>query len=171
VSEKLKVCMVGATAVGKTSLVSRFARGTFSASYRTTIGVTIETKNVEREGQVTQLVIWDLSGEDEFQNVQAAYFRGAAGYLLVVDGARPDTVDAALSLKTKLDETVGKLPFVVAVNKTDLEAPGVDHRQLERLATAGFEQVLTSAKTGDQVDEVFGKLVDAIHAARQGPWT
>jgi small GTP-binding protein len=164
--------MVGATAVGKTSLVSRFARGIFSDKYRTTIGVTIETKNVEREGQVTQLVIWDLSGEDEFQNVQTAYFRGAAGYLLVVDGTRPDTVDAALSLKKKLDQTVGKLPFVVAVNKADIEpSEGIHQRGLEQLANAVFEPVLTSAKTGAQVDEVFGKLVDAIHAAREGPWT
>ncbi len=169
-SEKLKICMVGATAVGKTSLVSRFARGVFSDTYRTTIGVTIETKNVERAGQVTQLVIWDLSGEDEFQNVQAAYFRGAAGYLLVVDGTRPDTVDAALSLKAKLDRTVGKLPFVAAVNKTDLETSGgVDRQHLDRLANAVFLPVLTSAKTGAQVDEVFCRLVDAIHAAREGP--
>ena len=174
-SEKLKICMVGATAVGKTSLVSRFARGTFSDSYRTTIGVAIETKNLEREGSVTQLVIWDLSGEDEFQNVQAAYFRGAAGYLLVVDETRPETADAALSLKAKLERTVGSLPFAVAVNKADkadLNAPlRLTSEQLDQLRNAGFDPVRTSAKTGAHVDEVFGNLVDAIHAARRAGWT
>ena len=125
-------------------------------------------KNVARKGEVTQLVIWDLSGEDEFQNVQAAYFRGAAGYLLVVDGTRPDTVDAALSLRAKLERTVGSLPFVVAVNKADMEAPlRLTRDQLEQLENAGFEPVRTSAKTGAQVDEVFGNLVDCIHAARR----
>ncbi len=171
-SEKLKICMVGATAVGKTSLASRFARGIFSDRYRTTIGVTIETKTIERQERATQLVIWDLSGEDEFQNVQAAYFRGAAGYLLVVDGTRPETIEAALSLKTRLEQTIGKLPFVLAVNKSDIEAPARAIReQLEKLESAGFDLVLTSAKTGAQVDEVFGKLVDAIHAARERRWT
>lgn len=171
-SEKRKICMVGATAVGKTSLVSRFAGGMFSDRYRTTIGVGIETKSVEREGRVTQLVIWDLSGDDEFQNVQAAYFRGAAGYLLVVDGTRPGTVDVALSLKTKLERAVGKLPFVVAVNKSDIDAPArVSREQLEELEKGAFSSVPTSAKTGAQVDEAFGKLVDAIHAASEGPWT
>jgi small GTP-binding protein len=172
VSEKFKICMVGATAVGKTSLASRFARGVFSDRYRTTIGVAIETRSIERGDRLTQLVIWDLSGEDEFQTVQAAYFRGAAGYLLVVDGTRLETIEAALALKTKLEQTVGKLPFVLAVNKSDIPAPArVNREQLEKLAKAGIEPVLTSAKTGAQVDDVFGKLVDAIHGARERPWT
>ncbi len=171
-SEKFKICMVGATAVGKTSLASRFARGMFSDRYRTTIGVAIETRTLEREGRTTQLVIWDLSGEDEFQNVQAAYFRGAAGYLLVVDGTRPETIDAALSLKARLEQNIGRLPFVLAVNKSDIDAPAwISREQLGKLERDGFAPMLTSAKTGAQVDEVFGRLVDAVHAAPERSWT
>lgn len=170
--EKLKICMVGATGVGKTSLVSRFARSIFTDKYRTTIGVTIERRDIRHGDQTTQLVIWDLSGEDEFQNVQPAYFRGAAGYVLVIDGTRPETIETALALKARLQSAVGNLPFVIAINKSDLigtlESGG---RELERVEKFGWMTVHTSAKTGAQVDEMFGKLVDAIHETRERTWT
>ncbi len=171
-TEKLKICMVGATAVGKTSLVSRFVRQTFSDRYRTTIGVSIESLEIQHAGRSTQLVIWDLSGEDEFQNVEAAYFRGAAGYLLVIDGTRPETIETALSLRARLQSTVGDLPFVAAVNKSDLtDTSEVLHQDLAELEQQGWLLVHTSAKTGSRVNEVFGKLVEVIQKAGEGPWT
>lgn len=170
--EKLKICMIGATGVGKTSLVSRFARSIFTDKYRTTIGVAIERRDIRRGDQVSQLVIWDLSGEDEFQNVQPAYFRGAAGYVLVIDSTRPETIETALTLKARLQSAVGDLPFVAAVNKSDLvDTFDLGRRNLEKLEKFGWVTVHTSAKTGAQVDEMFGKLVDAIHEAKERSWT
>src|SRR5262249_43663120 len=64
-TQKAKICLIGATAAGKSSLVARFVRSTFSEEYRTTIGVKIETRRVERASRSFELVIWDLSGEDE----------------------------------------------------------------------------------------------------------
>lgn len=171
VTEKLKVCLVGASGVGKTSLASRFARSSFSDRYRTTIGVAIERRDIRRGDRTTQLVIWDLSGEDEFQTVQPAYFRGAAGYLLVVDGSRPETIETALGLQERLRATVGNLPFVIAVNKLDLLDRRVGRpREFERLERDGWVTVYTSAKTGIMVEEAFGKLVDLIHTSRGRAW-
>src|SRR5690606_21959404 len=68
--DKLKVCMIGATAVGKTSLVARFVNSVFSDRYATTIGVRIHTRRVRLDQRMVDLIIWDLSGEDEFQSVQ-----------------------------------------------------------------------------------------------------
>jgi small GTP-binding protein len=171
VTEKLKICMVGGTGVGKTSLVSRFARSIFSESYRTTIGVAIERRDIRRGDRTTELLIWDLSGEDEFQNVRPAYFRGAAGYLLVIDGTRTETIETAKTLRARLRAAVGNLPFVVAINKSDLsDAFEVGRGDVEGLERQGWSVVHTSAKTGDRVDELFGKLVDVIREARSQPW-
>ena len=169
--EKLKICTVGATGVGKTSLVSRFARSAFETDYRTTIGVGIERRDIQRSGRTAQLVIWDLSGEDEFQNVQPAYFRGAAGYVLVIDGTRRETVDTAIELHARVSSVLGKVPFVAAINKVDLvETWELLPRHLDPLEQRGWELVRTSAKTGAEVDELFGRLVDAIHRTRDRPW-
>ena len=94
-----KICMLGATGVGKTSLVSRFVSSIFSDKYLTTVGVKIDKKTVTVEARTVTLVLWDIYGEDAFQSVRASYLRGAAGYLLVADGTRQLTLDTARSLQ------------------------------------------------------------------------
>jgi small GTP-binding protein len=168
---KIKICLIGATGVGKTSLTARYVRSIFSASYLTTIGVKIETRELHRAGHDLQLVIWDLSGEDEFQSVQPAYLMGAAGYLLVVDGTRRDTLDTARTLERRVREAVGNVPYVLVVNKVDLtaswEVGRTDTELLRRTACAAVE---TSARTGGGVSDAFDLLVDAI-LAENPPWS
>lgn len=157
--ERRKICMLGATGVGKTSLVARFVRSIFSETYRTTIGVTIDKKRIERDGREIDLVIWDLSGEDEFQGVSGSYMRGGGGYLLVIDGTRRATVDTALALHRMAREIMGAVPCVGVVNKSDLvTAWEVDRASEAALRDTGCTIVLTSAKTGAGVEEAFGAL-------------
>ncbi len=165
--ERLKVCLIGATGVGKTSLADRFTHSVFSETYRTTIGVRIETAEVVHAGQTVQLVIWDLSGEDEFQNVQPGYLQGAAGFLLVVDGTRPGTLDTARALVKRTSDVVGNVPYVVVVNKTDLQhAWAVRSQDLAALRADAYAVVETSARTGDGVHHAFELLVEAVFRRR-----
>ena len=83
-----KICMLGAYAVGKTSLVGRFVRSMFSEKYQTTVGVKIDQKTVNVGDQQVNMMLWDLHGEDEAQKVRLSYLRGASGYILVVDGGQ-----------------------------------------------------------------------------------
>jgi small GTP-binding protein len=167
---KAKVCLIGATAVGKSSLSARFVSSIFSEQYRTTIGVKIETRVVEVSSGTLELVIWDLSGEDEFQNVQPTYLRGASGYLLVVDGTRKDTLDVAVMLEARVRGAIGPVPFVVVLNKVDLVAAwDLVPKDFDRLKALGWTYVEASAKTGRGVNEAFDLLAMAI---LQGPsWT
>ena len=71
-----KICLLGGFAVGKTSLIRRFVTGMFSELYHTTIGVTIEKKTLLVGDQDVTLMIWDLYGEDDFQNMRESYLRG-----------------------------------------------------------------------------------------------
>ncbi|UJR82718.1 Rab family GTPase [Sandaracinus amylolyticus] len=171
-SLKLKLCMIGATGVGKTSLVARYVHSVFSERYETTIGVKILSRRVMRDERPVDLVVWDLSGEDEFQNVQPAYLRGAAGYLLVADGTRRDTLDVASVLNSRAQAAIRGIPFVVAINKADMVAAWeIRERDTAQLAQRGWPCVLTSAKTGAGVDRAFDLLVDAILAGRRSAWT
>lgn len=166
---RVKVCLIGATGVGKTSLAGRYVHSIFSDTYRTTIGVKIEALEVTRGDRVVQLVVWDMSGEDEFQSVQTSYVTGAAGYLLVVDGTRRVTVDTGLALVHRVREAVGDVPFVVVVNKTDLVAAWeLQPADLARLQAYAAGVVYTSARTGAGVREAFEQLADAI-LARMAP--
>lgn len=154
-----KICVLGAFAVGKTSLVRRFVTSIFSARYHTTIGVKIDCKALRLNGSALNLVIWDIHGEDVFQKVRASYMRGAAGYVLVVDGTRRGTLDQMLTLQTRAKEAIGDAPFIVLLNKADLDDQwDLDDGIIADLEARGWTVILTSAKTGTGVDVAFDTL-------------
>ena len=158
-----KICMLGAFAAGKTSLVSRFVRNTFSEKYLTTVGVRIERKTVRGGDCELDLVLWDLHGEDEFQSVRTAYLRGSSGCILVVDRTRPPTLQAAERLHQEVRSTIGEVPCVYALNKTDLDAsPAIGDTVLTDLRRQGSVVIETSAKTGLGVEDAFEALVRAM---------
>jgi len=150
-----KICMVGSFAVGKTSLVGRFVKGIFSDKYLTTVGVKIDKRTVTVDDRQVNLMLWDLYGEDDFQKLKTSYLRGTAGYFLVVDGARPTTLEKAIQLNEKVRGTVGDVPFMVLFNKADLKDQwAVDPRK----APINAPMLLTSAKTGRNVAKAFETL-------------
>ena len=154
-----KICMLGASAVGKTSLVSRFVKSLFSEKYLTTVGVKVDKKAVALDGEEATLLLWDLYGEDEFQKLQQSYLRGSAGYVLAVDGTRRETLDRAVVMQSRAEEIVGKVPFVLVINKSDLaDKWEVDDAALAALAQRGWPAFKTSAKTGEGVEEMFLSL-------------
>jgi small GTP-binding protein len=158
-----KVCMLGAFGVGKTSLVSRFVHSIFSDKYHTTIGVKIDKKHISLLRGEMELILWDIYGEDEFQKVRMSYLQGASAYLLVADGTRRETLDVASSLQRAAEQEIGKVPFVLALNKIDVaDQWQVDQTSLEQVGQAGWKIVRTSAKTGEGVEEAFLILARAM---------
>lgn len=158
-----KICTLGTSAVGKSSLVARFVKGIFSDAYLTTIGVKIDKKSVSARGQKVDLLIWDLNGEDRFQKLSMNYLRGTAGYLLVIDGTRRSTMDAALALHHKAQATIGEVPFVVLINKADLSQEWeIREEEIAELRARGWSIQQTSAKTGAGVEKAFSDLAHRL---------
>jgi small GTP-binding protein len=155
-----KVCMLGATSVGKTSLVRRFVESIFSEKYQATIGVKIDRKLVAIDGAQVSLLLWDLQGEDEFQRVRLSYLRGASGLIYVADGTRPETLATTRSIRASAEETVGAVPSLILLNKSDLNSAwALDEAVVEANAPTGIPIVRTSAKTGANVEDAFSALV------------
>ena len=155
-----KICMLGPFAVGKTSLVTRFVDSIFSETYHTTVGVRIEKKALQLGGKEWHLIIWDLAGEDEFLQLRPSYLRGSSGYLLVADGTRRATLDAAVKMQQRVCDTIGDVPFVLLLNKSDLaDEWEVAERTTAALSTRGWTWLKASAKTGIGVEEAFLTLV------------
>src|SRR3984885_8979500 len=115
-----KVCILGGFGVGKTSLVRRYVQSIFSDTYLTTIGVKIEKKTVNVGAADVALILWDIAGEDEVTTIRTSYLRGAAGYFLVVDVTRGETLEVAKSIQTRVTSEIGSVPFLFLFNKTDL---------------------------------------------------
>jgi small GTP-binding protein len=160
-----KICMLGTYAVGKTSLVRQYVESIFSEKYQTTLGVKIDKKMVQCGGKTVNLLLWDIQGEDEFKfkKVTGAYIRGAAGYLLVVDSTRPETLEKVLDIQQRTAKIIGDVPFVILLNKVDLtEHWALPEEQLAALNEKNWPVIRTSAKTGSGVEDAFGKLTELI---------
>ena len=157
--KRKKICILGAFAVGKTSLVQRFVKSIFSDKYLTTLGVKIDKKSLVIDGKGVELILWDLAGEDEFVQLRLSYLRGSSGFLLVVDGTRPDSLDTALAMREKAENEVGKVPVLLLINKVDLaDQWRIDTGAVARLEEQGLRVFETSAKTGQGVEDAFHAL-------------
>jgi small GTP-binding protein len=158
-----KVCMLGSFSVGKTSLVRQFIEHLYDERYMTTMGAKVHTKVVELDREKIGLVLWDIHGDDTFKRVRMSYLTGMAGYLLVVDGTRKQTLEDALALEEKVRSEVAKVPSVLALNKCDLsDAWEIDADREAQLAAAGRPVLRTSAKTGEAVEQAFQLLTRAM---------
>jgi small GTP-binding protein len=158
-----KVCLLGGFGVGKTSLVRRYVQSIFSDAYLTTVGVKIEKKMVNMGPAEVALILWDIAGEDDVTGIRTSYLRGSAGYLLVVDVTRGETLAVAQSIQARVTAEVGSVPFLYLLNKTDLKEDwDIPEKSIEDLQAAGHVVLRTSAKTGEGVEEAFLALTQRM---------
>jgi len=155
---KKKICMVGDFAVGKTSLTQKFVNNVFSDKYLTTIGVKIDTAEIND----TKLIIWDVAGRDSLSPINANYLVGASGVVLVADGTRPHTIENLSDIWLTVKDCTGDVPVVVAVNKSDVKEYAVSDEMVEQFRSLGWDVYFTSAKEGNNVPDMFAQLVDKI---------
>ena len=159
-----KVCLLGDFAVGKTSLIRRFVKGRYDDKYRSTIGVKISRKPVQREERILNMLIWDLAGGDDFYKIGQSYLRGAAAALIVCDLTRVETVSSLEMYANQLQNLNGETKMVFVGNKADLESERmVTEAELKAIGEAfGSQYFVTSAKTGFQVEAAFRQLAEQI---------
>lgn len=152
-----KLCLIGASAVGKTSLIRQFVDGIFSDKYLTSIGVKIDKKEVDANDAKVRFMVWDIEGTDKFSGFNPRYLNGASAYIIVLDQARSSSVYDALALYEKAKLVSPALPFL-AINKSDLPTQ-ISATQMDLLSSIGFEQIIqTSAKTGENVEQLFTNI-------------
>ncbi len=170
-TEKLRFCVVGELAVGKTCLVRRFVFDQFEDRYLATLG----TKVTKRELQVKMpgsgkplnviLTIWDIMGEKGFRELlREAYFLGAQGILAVCDVTRPETLGELKGWRNSIQKVAGEGPTYVLANKVDLvEEARFGEADLKAFCE-GFAcpYLFTSAKTGAAVKEAFRELTKLV---------
>jgi len=154
-----KLCMLGDFGVGKTSLVARFVRSTFSEKYLTTVGVKVDTKEIALDGRAPcKLVIWDIAGRSTLDALNMTYLRGASALLLVADGTRERSLHSALNLLMQSRTLLPDASAALAVNKLDL----VEQWEVAPASLAELRRTLpvyeTSARSGEGVEAVFAEI-------------
>ncbi len=164
---KKKICLLGSFAVGKTSLVERFVYERFEDKYLTTLGVKISQKLLPPVQDAISgsrvrhaFLIWDIASSERFDQVARNYYRGAAGAIAVADLTRPGTIQEMLGICGNFRTVCPRAHVLVLGNKLDVfdddqQTLSVLKQAATRLAS---DVLLTSAKTGHNVEEAFVRL-------------
>ena len=100
-----KLLIIGDSGVGKSCLLLRFADGTYTDSYISTIGVDFKIHTVNLDGKIIKLQIWDTAGQERFRTITSSYYRGAHGIIVVYDVTDQDTFSKLLSTMS-----IGNIP-------------------------------------------------------------
>ena len=168
---KVKVCFIGDAGVGKTSLIKRYVLDVFDDRYIATIGTKVTKKIVEVEEGGNQvrvmMLIWDIMGQKGFRELlREAYFFGAHGAIAVCDLTNKETLEELRYWIKALTDVAGDVPIVFAGNKADLgnEAIIKESDLIDLAEKYGAESFMTSAKTGQNVENMFKALGAAMSA-------
>jgi small GTP-binding protein len=160
-----KICIVGESEVGKTTLLHRYLLRRFISDAERTIGSNFFVKYLKfpEIKHIITLQVWDLAGQDHFQWVRHAFYKGAKGIVYVFDLTRRNTFESLKKWKEEVESKAGILPNVLVGNKVDLTNPEenlVDEEEYinlkEYLSSCFYFKA--SAKDGINVDEVFYEL-------------
>ncbi len=161
----IKICLLGEANVGKTSLVYRFIENKFRENYKSTLGVNLLKKDMEIEqiGDVSAQ-IWDLGGQESFKSLRKLYLEGANGALLVFDMTSKKTFEKLNDWVQDFRDAREEAPIILIGNKSDLEKQiKITERDSKEYAdTNNLGMIITSAKTGQNVEEAFIELTKRI---------
>ncbi|WP_158771764.1 Rab family GTPase [Paraglaciecola sp. L1A13] len=157
-----KICLLGASGVGKTSLIKQYVEGIFSEKYLTSIGVKIDKKLVVCEDDSVQLMLWDIEGIDRYCGFQPKYIRGASALIIVVDHTRSQSLVEGIEI-FRLARDVSDIPAILVINKSDLStAWHWSDEELVDFSRPFIHTFNTSAKTGENVDQLFSVLAQHL---------
>ncbi|KAK4266547.1 hypothetical protein QN277_027446 [Acacia crassicarpa] len=161
-----KIVIIGDSAVGKSNLLSRYARNEFNPHSKATIGVEFQTQSLEIDGKEVKAQIWDTAGQERFRAVTSAYYRGAVGALIVYDITRTTTFESVGrwldELQTHCDTTMA---MMLVGNKCDMvDIRNVSTEEGKSLAESeGLFFMETSALDSTNVDTAFEMVIREIY--------
>lgn len=119
---KIKTCIIGNQAVGKTSILLRIHDNIFKEKMVATTGIDYNSRKEVINGEKVTVELWDTTGQDRFRNVVTNFFRGAHGIFLTFDLNSEDSlVGLQLWLKQINSVLEPHVPKILLGNKMDIK--------------------------------------------------
>ena len=167
---KFKIVVIGDGGVGKTSLISKFTQGTFEKDYIKTIGAQFTKLDEEINGDKISLIFWDIAGQNSYDFLNPLFYRESRACIIVFSLEENELgTDSFKNIENWHDELkmrCGNIPVVVFANKVDLiEESDLNTTKLQKIAKKLkiFSYYLTSAKTGQGVNEAFSAIIEELY--------
>ncbi len=162
-----KIVVAGDASVGKTSLILRFTDRAFSRHYIPTLGVNICEKLVFIGKDIVRMMLWDLAGQEKFEQFRRNSYAGSEATIFVFDLTNPKSfqnLEKWYKEAKKNQKTPSKIVGIILGNKSDL----TKDRKVKKEDIDVFSKKYnlnyyeTSALTGDNVETAFLTLAQAL---------
>lgn len=169
VEAELKVIVVGNGGVGKTSMITRFAKGEWTGGYKKTIGTDFMEKDVysRAHGESVKLMLWDTAGQEMFSELTRGYYRGAGAVVYAFSTVDRDSFLEIERWRAKVEAECGtSIASVLVQNKVDLmDEAAMSNDEVEGLARRMQVKLhRTCVKENAFVADVFEYIVDEFFA-------
>eukprot|EP00357_Protocruzia_adherens_P004385 CAMPEP_0114997636 /NCGR_PEP_ID=MMETSP0216-20121206/15014_1 /TAXON_ID=223996 /ORGANISM="Protocruzia adherens, Strain Boccale" /LENGTH=303 /DNA_ID=CAMNT_0002362049 /DNA_START=38 /DNA_END=949 /DNA_ORIENTATION=+ len=160
----MKIIVVGNGRVGKTSMITRFAKGIFTADYKKTLGCDFLERNYVHKGTEVNMMLWDTAGQEEYNALTRRYYKGAAAAVIAFSTVDRDSFDAIQKWRTAVMEECGPIPTILIQNKVDLIDQAVmSSSEVENVArNLNLKLFRTCVKENLNVVEAFDELAAAF---------
>jgi small GTP-binding protein len=165
-----KISVVGDGGVGKTSLIKKYTQGTFDTDYVKTIGAQFSKYDKEVNNDIIKLIFWDIAGQDDFNFLHPLFFQESKACIIVFSLEENDLgQDSFTHIKNWFDELskyCGDIPVILFANKVDLvKKDEINHDKIQEVVEKQnfLRYYLTSAKTGEGVNEAFNNLIQELY--------
>jgi len=161
-----KICSVGDSSVGKSSLLLRYTDTLFDEKIGATIVVDFKIKTIQVDDTLIKLQIWDTAGQEKFRTITAGYYRNTHAIMIVFDITNKESfqnVNTIWMEETNRYSSSKSIKFLVG-NKLDLSEERVIHTKeaKEYADSIGMTYFETSAKTNENVETTFMEIARAI---------
>ena len=167
---QFKACVIGDPAVGKTSLISKFTQSSFKEEYIRTIGAQFTTFEREIDGDLIKLLIWDIAGQRDFDFLRPSFFNNSKAAVIVFSLEENDhgrnSFENILNWYEDVKRFCGNIPIILFGNKVDLiDESKLDKSSIEEIVDQNnfIDFFITSARTGQGVENAFTKLIKILH--------
>ncbi|KAJ8041985.1 Ras-related protein Rab-22A [Holothuria leucospilota] len=155
---EVKVCLLGDSGVGKSSIVQRFVTDTYHDNISPTIGASFMGKTLQVGNESFKFQIWDTAGQEKYRGLAPMYYRNAGAAIIVYDITNQSTFDLIKVWVRELHQHGPEnICIAIAGNKCDLE----DLREVTERDGAAYASEInavfgeTSAKTAKNISEIF----------------
>lgn len=158
---EVKLCLLGDSGVGKSSIVMRFVMDKYKEALESTIGASFMTKKLVVDGNTYLFQIWDTAGQEKYRALAPMYYRGASAAIIVYDVTRESSFPSVKDWISELRKNTSN-PMILAIagNKCDLddvrEVNKNDAKQFADDINAIFTE--TSAATAVNIQELFESI-------------
>ncbi|CAH1393476.1 unnamed protein product [Nezara viridula] len=166
-----KIFVVGDLRVGKTCLVKRFFKKSFSVNYICTMGMVLSSKTMNVSRIRTRINVFDMSGAELFKSIWSIHYKNAVGVVLVYDITKLESYENMLKWYSDVSIQVNpSAVFILVGNKSDLEMNREVPTELAKnfAKSHDFLFMETSALKDENVRQVFQELSLEIQSFNLG---